>query len=69
MKTFAELNEALGALGSPPVRGSGAIDDHSADALLTAAWLRAVAHREALWHPPGMTPEIAATEGWTFGAV
>ena len=69
MKTYAELNEALGALGSPPVRGSGPIDDHSADALLTAAWLRTVAYREELWHPRQMTPEIAATEGWTFGAV
>ena len=69
MKTFAELNEALGALGSPPVRGSGAIDDHSADALLTAAWLRRVSARRELWHPRGMTPEIAATEGWTFGAL
>ena len=29
-------------LGSPPVNGSGAIDDHSSDALLTAAWLRRV---------------------------
>ena len=68
MNSFAELNEALGALGSPPVRCSGPIDDHSADALLTSAWLRTVAHREELWHPRQMTPEIAATEGWTFGA-
>jgi hypothetical protein len=21
----------------------------------------------ALWSPPGLTPRIAATEGWTFG--
>jgi hypothetical protein len=69
MKTYAELNGALATIGSEPVEGAGSIDDHSADALLTAAWLRAVADREELWHPRAMTPEIAATEGWTFGAV
>jgi hypothetical protein len=68
MKTVEELNAALAKLDSPLVPGSGAIDDHSADALLTAAWLRVGADREALWHPPAMTPQIAATEGWTFGA-
>jgi hypothetical protein len=68
MKTIGELNDALANLGSPRVAGSGPIDDHSADALLTAAWLRLAAEREALWHPPAMTPEIAVTEGWTFGA-
>jgi hypothetical protein len=67
IRTMAELNLALGQLGSPPVAGSGAIDDHSADALLTAAWLRAHAHRPELWRPPDMTAEIARTEGWTFG--
>jgi hypothetical protein len=68
MKTIGELNDALGKLDSPLVSGGGPIDDHSADALLTAAWLRMSARREELWHPPAMTPEIAATEGWTFGA-
>jgi hypothetical protein len=67
MRSHGELNAALGALRSPPVPGDGPLDDHSADALLTAAWLRAVAHREALWHPAAMTSEIARTEGWTFG--
>ena len=32
-------------------RGAGPLDDHSADALLTAAWLRTVADRAELWHP------------------
>jgi hypothetical protein len=67
MRSFEELNTAFAALGSPKVRGTGPLDDHSADALLTAAWLRTVACREELWHPQGMTPEIARTEGWTFG--
>lgn len=68
IRTMEQLNDALDLLGSPPVAGSGGIDDHSSDALVTAAWLRTVAHDPALWAPAGLTPEIAATEGWTFGA-
>jgi hypothetical protein len=68
MKAFEELNRALVEIGSPTVAGSGPVDDHSADALLTAAWLRRVADREDLWRPRAMTPGLAATEGWTFGA-
>ena len=67
MRSHAELNAALERIGSPPVEGTGPLDDHSADALLTAAWLRVAAERSALWHPRGLTPEIAGTEGWTFG--
>lgn len=67
MRSFEELNEALANLGSPPVSGSGAIDDHASDALVTAAWMREVAHDTQLWSPEAMTTEIARTEGWTFG--
>lgn len=69
MRSVEQLNRGLAALGSPSVGGSGAIDDHASDALLSAAWLRKVAHEPARWQPAGMTPEIARTEGWTFGAV
>ena len=68
MRSFDDLNNALAALGSPPVTGAGPLDDHSADALLTAAWLRANAGRAELWQPASLTPELARTEGWTFGA-
>ena len=68
MRTVEELNTALTVLGSPSVPGSGAIDDHASDALLTAAWLRKVAGERERWAPPGLTDEIARTEGWTFGA-
>jgi hypothetical protein len=67
MKNMAALNEALVAIGSAPVFGHGAIDDHRSDALLAAAWLRTVANRDALWSPAALTPAIARTEGWTFG--
>jgi hypothetical protein len=69
VRSFAALNDALDRLGSPPVAGDGAIDDHSADALLTAAWLRQVHGTRDLWHPTALTPPIAQTEGWTFGAL
>ncbi|RZV32762.1 MAG: hypothetical protein EX262_07580 [Sphingomonadaceae bacterium] len=69
LRNFAELNQALAQLGSPPVAGTGAIDDHSSDALLTAAWLRKVAHDPAYWNPVDLTPDLARTEGWTFGVL
>lgn len=67
IRTVAELNAALDALGSEPIAGEGAIADHQSDAILTAAWLRTAAHRPDLWHPAGLTEAIARTEGWTFG--
>lgn len=69
MRSFAELNTALtaSAIASAPVRGSGPIDDHASDALLTAAWLRRAALDPALWQPAGLDG-VATTEGWTFGA-
>ena len=69
LRTFAELNAALAAIGSAPVRGRGPIDDHRSDALLAAAWLRTVAHRDDHWRPAGLTDELARSEGWTFGAL
>ena len=69
LRTHAELNAALAALGSAPLKGRGPIEDHKSDAVLTAAWLRVVAHRPEYWAPRAMTPEIAMTEGWTFGAL
>ena len=68
LRSVEALNDALDMLGSPPVAGSGPIDDHSSDALLTAAWLRRVHGDRDLWHPPSLTPDVARTEGWTFGA-
>ena len=36
--------------------------------LVTAAGMRALATQErAAFAPPGLTPELARTEGWTFG--
>ena len=68
IRSYEELDDALGAIGSPGTGMGGAVDDHSSDALLTAAWLRAVGEDAARWTPRGMTKQIARTEGWTFGA-
>lgn len=68
IRTHAELDEALAALGSPAYGGTGGIDDHSSDALIAAAWLRTAAGDDRLWNPEGLTPSIARAEGWTFGA-
>ena len=67
LRDIAALNVALASLGSAPVTGAGAIDDHASDALLAAAWLRVAATRAELWHPAALTPEVARIEGWTFG--
>lgn len=65
-----ELDERLAALGSDPhIPWTGRYSDHATDALLTAAWLRKVHDRAALWAPVGMTAEVARTEGWTFGVL
>ena len=69
MRDHTDLNTALAKLGSAPMPERGPLDDHSADALLTAAWLRKVADQPHRWAPPALTPKIAQTEGWTFGAL
>jgi hypothetical protein len=71
MTSVESLNAALTspAIVSHPLPGAGAIDDHKADALLTAAWLRTSAHRPELWRPAALTPDLARTEGWTFGVL
>ncbi|WP_033075518.1 hypothetical protein [Sphingopyxis sp. MWB1] len=63
------LDTALAALGSPPVGLSGPVRDHDSDALLSAAWLRAIASDPAYWSPSPLSDAIARTEGWTFGIV
>lgn len=61
------LDQALAALDSKAHAPLARYDDHATDALLAAAWLRRAGGRAALWAPSGLTPEVALTEGWTFG--
>jgi hypothetical protein len=68
LRSRVELNRALGALGSRPARLRFEPNDHQTDALVTAAGMRALAMNEpGAFAPEGLTPELARTEGWTFG--
>ncbi|HEY5713396.1 MAG TPA: hypothetical protein VIT38_15985 [Allosphingosinicella sp.] len=67
LRSRAELNRALKALGSAPARLRFEPNDHQTDALVTAAGMRALASRPEHWSPAGLTPELARREGWTFG--
>ena len=70
LRTRAALNLALKGLGSPPARLRFEPSDHQTDALVTAAGMRAlVQDRPAAFAPQGLTPEIARSEGWTFGVL
>ena len=69
IRTTAQLNVALAALGSPPVKLRKTPTDHQTDALVTAAGMLAHLANPLAFDPPGLTPEIARTEGWTFGIV
>jgi len=69
LRTRADLDMALAGLGSPPARLRFEPDDHQTDALVTAAGMRAHAADPRAFAPPGLTPALARTEGWTFGIV
>ena len=70
LRSRAALNEALAGLGSKPVRLRFEPNDHQTDALVTAAGMRALAREEPrAFAPTGLTPEIARSEGWTFGVL
>lgn len=68
MRSATELDASLLALGCASSGLSGPVDDHTCDAIVTAAWLRIAARDPALWRPRELTSAIARTEGWTFGA-
>ncbi|MEO6580311.1 MAG: hypothetical protein ABIN83_04070 [Sphingomicrobium sp.] len=69
IRTTAELNLALVALGSPATKLRRTPSDHQTDALVTAAGMQAHLSNRQAFDPPGLTPAIARTEGWTFGIV
>ncbi|MDB5715429.1 MAG: hypothetical protein JWO15_2826 [Sphingomonadales bacterium] len=66
MRDAAALDAALANIGSEPHAPMTRYTDHATDAILTSAWLRAVADDPDLWSPPDLSA-IATTEGWTFG--
>jgi hypothetical protein len=70
VRTRANLNDALAALGSPPVRLRAEPNDHQSDALITAAGMRQLVRSGInAFAPHGLTPRLARSEGWTFGVL
>jgi hypothetical protein len=69
LRSRVDLNQALIGLGSKPARLRFEPNDHQTDALVTAAGMRAHLRHPLAFAPPGLTPQIAQTEGWTFGIV
>jgi len=63
------LDAALAVLESNPHLPLAQYDDHSTDAIMTAAWIRRAAQEPVYWTPALLSSEIAATEGWTFGVI
>ena len=70
LRSRADLNRALKGLRSPPARLRFEPSDHQTDALVTAVGMRQLATTESrAFDPEGLTPQIARTEGWTFGVL
>jgi hypothetical protein len=69
VRSRALLDEALRGLGSRPAGLRHEPNDHETDVLIAAAGLRAIAGDPFYWTPPQLTPELARTEGWTFGVL
>jgi hypothetical protein len=64
-----DLKHVLTALDSPFPKRLSRLDDHATDALITAAWLRKVAHEPLYWQPKDLKNHFRQQEGWTFGVV
>lgn len=67
MRDADRLRAGLAGYGIRRMPVLSRYDDHSTDAILTAAWLAEAASRADLWDPPALTDEVIAVEGWTFG--
>lgn len=61
------LDGCLVRLGSRPSGTGGALDDHQADALVSAAGLRQLAVEGTAWRPPRLDDRSRRQDGWIFG--
>jgi hypothetical protein len=70
IRDVAALESILGTLGcTGDAQMDCSFDDHKADALVTAAALRAIAHDRKYWNPEQLSAMVRRTEGWIFGIV
>ena len=60
-----DLRSALSNLGCKTRETD--ISEHQADAVITAAGLRELAHRAKYWNPADLSDTVRRTEGWIFG--
>jgi hypothetical protein len=69
IRSVRHLNEALGRMRSRPIEGMTGRDlsDHEADALISAAGLRAIAPRVETWKFAERSSPFVQREGWIFG--
>ncbi|MDB5365867.1 MAG: hypothetical protein JWM77_1794 [Rhodospirillales bacterium] len=66
VRTRADLDRCLAALGCTRFIGRTGFDDHEADALVSAAGLRVLAQAPQVWKPKADAATLAR-EGWIFG--
>jgi hypothetical protein len=66
VRTRAELDRCLDALGCSRFTPRTGFDDHEADALVSAAGLRLLSREAQSWKPSA-DAAILAREGWIFG--
>ena len=69
LRNSGDLDLALMGLGSKPARLAFVPTDHQTDALVAAAGMRNFIADPAAFAPVALTPDIARTEGWTFGVL
>jgi hypothetical protein len=67
VRSREQLDRALAGLSSRPALLEREPNDHETDVLISAAGLRRIAAEPRFWNPAALTPQIARTEGWTFG--
>ncbi|WP_207484318.1 hypothetical protein [Arenibaculum pallidiluteum] len=67
VRSSADLDRCLAALGAEAAGLGDRFDDHEADALVSAAGLRLLAGDSRVWRPRGLDAGDVRREGWIFG--
>jgi hypothetical protein len=67
VRSREDLDRCLVRLGSRPSWADGVLDDHQADALVSAAGLRRLAAEGTAWRPHRLDDRSRRQDGWIFG--
>ncbi len=68
-KALSQTLSGLGSAGYASDLPPGNTADDVADAIMTAAGLRYIAHSSEYWHPDRLSTMVRRTEGWIFGVI